>query len=60
MKVAVKRIEHRRSTEFELSAEQRERLKTLVREIVGRPASGSFRVDLGQGGPSSVKLIEKE
>jgi hypothetical protein len=60
VKVAVKRIEHRRSTEFELTPEQRDRLKRLVFEITGRAPSGTVTVQLGQGGVSSVTLTEKE
>ena len=55
-----KKVEVQRVTDYEVSAEQRDELKRALMKIVGRPVTGKVTVQLGQGGISGVRLVERD
>jgi hypothetical protein len=55
-----KTVEVQRVTEYDVSPEQREALRRVLSNILGRPVTGRVTVQLGQGGVSGVKLVEKD
>jgi hypothetical protein len=57
---AKKRVTRQEVSDYALDAEQREELKRVLQRIVGRPATGTVTVQLGQGGVSGVRLVENE
>jgi hypothetical protein len=57
---AKKRVTRQEVADFTLDAAQREELKRALLRIIGRPATGTVTVQLGQGGVSGVRLVENE
>lgn len=55
-----KAVEVQRVTEYDVPAEQRDELKRALMKIVGRPVTGKVTIQLGQGGVSGVRLVEKD